>query len=257
MKFSLVNGQRQEAQPNLSGACPTCGCPMIAKCGEVKAWHWAHRGKRDCDPWWENETEWHRAWKNEFPVDWQEVIHHDEESGEKHIADVKTDQGWVIEFQHSRINPEERRSRNGFYKKIAWVVNGARLKRDIKQFSLLWKEGFPVGRNPGARKVSSEKCSLLREWSESTTPVFFDFGIPDLLWWIHSRNSDGTINVFAFSRDEFVNIHHGSSRVTNNFDELIQSIEKQAGATQAPASSSKPSKPKEQRLVPRHLVRRL
>lgn len=257
MKFSLVNGQRQEAQTSLAGVCPACGRPTIAKCGDVKAWHWAHRGKRDCDPWWENETEWHRAWKDKFPVTWQEVIHYDEDVGEKHIADVKTDQGWVIEFQHSRINPAERRSRNSFYKKIAWVVDGARLKRDIKQFSIAWRDGVPVGRNPGVRKVTSEPCALLREWSEFTAPVFFDFGVPDLLWWLHSKNSDGTINVAAFSRADFIHIHNGSSSVATNFDELLQPIGRQAEANQDKTSSSQPVRPRAQRMIPRNLVRRL
>lgn len=49
--------------------------------------------------------------------------HTDEESGEKHIADVKTDSGWVLEFQHSNINPKERLSRNSFYPKLVWVVD--------------------------------------------------------------------------------------------------------------------------------------
>lgn len=253
MKFSLVDEKRQEAQPGLSGVCPTCGRPMIAKCGEVKAWHWAHRGKRDCDPWWENETEWHRAWKDKFPVDWQEVIHHDEESGEKHIADVKTDQGWVIEFQHSRINPEERRSRNIFYKKIVWVVDGERLQRDKEQFSRSWRDGVVVGGKTGVRKVSSERCVLLKEWSGSTIPVFFDFGIPELLWWAHSRNPDGTTNIVAFSRTEFINIHRGNSEMVKTFDELLEPVEKRSEAPQAP--SSKPAKPKVQRLVPRHMLR--
>ena len=51
------------------------------------------KGRRFCDPWWENETEWHRAWKDQFPADWQEIVHHAED-GEKHIADVKTDR-WL------------------------------------------------------------------------------------------------------------------------------------------------------------------
>jgi competence protein CoiA len=43
MEFSLVNGQRHEAQPNLSGKCQVCDQPAVAKCGEVKIWHWAHK----------------------------------------------------------------------------------------------------------------------------------------------------------------------------------------------------------------------
>jgi hypothetical protein len=69
------------------------------------------------DPWWEPEAEWHWAWKNEFPVDWQEVIHL-ASNGEKHVADVKTQVGTVIEFQHSFLKPEERISREVFYRKM-------------------------------------------------------------------------------------------------------------------------------------------
>jgi competence protein CoiA len=122
MKFALVNGQRVEAQPHLSGDCPGCGSSMIARCGELRTPHWAHRGTRLlCDPWWENETQWHRVWKDQFPADWQEVVHRAED-GERHIADVKTQNGWVIEFQHSFLKAEERRSRDGFYPKLIWVV---------------------------------------------------------------------------------------------------------------------------------------
>jgi hypothetical protein len=27
------------------------------------------------DPWWENETDWRRAWKNLFPKDCREIAH--------------------------------------------------------------------------------------------------------------------------------------------------------------------------------------
>jgi len=46
--------------------------------------------------------------KDQFPADWQEHVQH-AETGERHIADVKTSRGWVIEFQHSYLKPEERR----------------------------------------------------------------------------------------------------------------------------------------------------
>ena len=133
MKFALVNKQREEAQPGLTGECISCGHQMTAKCGEVKIWHWAHRGKKPCDPWKENETDWHRAWKGKFPKENQECVHYADD-GEKHVADVKTGQGWVLEFQHSHIHPDERRVRTAFYKKLVWVVNGLRRKRDQEQF---------------------------------------------------------------------------------------------------------------------------
>lgn len=133
MKFAKLDGQRCEAQPGLSASCPSCGASMVAKCGSLRVWHWAHRGVRVCDPWWESETEWHRAWKDEFPSDWQEVLHF-ASNGEKHIADVKTEVGLVIEFQHSFLKAEERTARETFYRKMVWVVDARRRKRDVAQF---------------------------------------------------------------------------------------------------------------------------
>src|SRR6476469_5444493 len=98
MKYAVIEGKRQEAQPDLSGKCPDCAGEVIARCGDVRVWHWAHWRTRDCDRWSEPETEWHRAWKNHFPKDWQERIHWSE-SGEKHIADVQPERGIVLEFQ--------------------------------------------------------------------------------------------------------------------------------------------------------------
>ena len=141
MKFAIVDGKKVEATPGARGLCPSCISEMIAKCSPEKkrVWHWAHKGKRSCDPWWENETEWHRAWKGYFPDDWQEVVHR-AENGEKHIADVKTDQGWVLEFQHSYLKSEERYSREAFYRKLVWVVDGTRTSRS---FLRRWrKENF-------------------------------------------------------------------------------------------------------------------
>lgn len=226
MKLALVNGQRQEAQPNLSGKCQACDHPMIAKCGEERVWHWAHKTGRHCDPWWENETEWHRAWKDLFPVAWQEVVHQ-AESGEKHVADVKTDQGRVIEFQHSPIKPEERRSRENVYQKLVWVVDGTRRKRDVAQFINTWKKGVPVGVSTPVRMVSSGKCVLLREWVDSRVPVFFDFGGNQLLCWLLASRPDGRAYIALYSRTDFIGIHRGgATQMANDFDQFVADIMK-------------------------------
>ena len=73
MKYAVSNDQRIEATPKAVGKCPCCGADLIARCGDLKVWHWAHKGRRVCDHWWESETEWHRAWKDTFPKEWQEV----------------------------------------------------------------------------------------------------------------------------------------------------------------------------------------
>ena len=132
MKIAVVNDERKSAEPTLHGTCPGCGNPVVAKCGEKRIWHWSHKGTRHCDVWWENETEWHRAWKDCFPIHWQEVVH-PAPNGERHIADVKTDHDWVIEFQHSYLKADERRARDNFYQKLIWVVDGTRRETDRAQ----------------------------------------------------------------------------------------------------------------------------
>jgi hypothetical protein len=210
MKHALVDGQRREAKPNLSGKCLNCVSPMVSKCGERRVWHWAHRGERHCDRWWEPETDWHRTWKNKFPADWQEIIHRADNS-EKHIADVKTAQGLIIEFQHSYIKPEERRSREAFYKSMLWIVNGLRRKRDKENFG---KSPCDIVQPaPLTFRVPTKHCSLLREWVDSPVEVFFDFGITQedlasfgtaVLWRLDPKSTDGVALVSPVPLDKFI-----------------------------------------------------
>lgn len=224
MKFALVEGRRQEAQPNLSGKCPICEQPMVAKCGELRSSHWAHRSTLLCDPWWENETEWHRSWKDQFPVDWQEFVYR-AATGEKHVADVRTDHEWVIEFQHSHIKPEERRSRDIFYRKLVWVINATRRKTDALQFARALEAGAPVGGNQYIRRVRLDECRLLQEWSGSPAPIFFDFGNVQTLWWLLVRRPDEPAYVAQFPRGGFIAIHHGKGpEGARDFDEFTRTI---------------------------------
>jgi competence protein CoiA len=128
MKYSYVDGIKTEAFPKGKGFCICCNKETIAKCGIKNINHWAHKTLIHCDNWWENETEWHRTWKSYFPVEWHEVLHYDSDTGEKHIADVKTKDGVVIEFQNSPISSLELIARENFYKNMVWVVNGQKFK---------------------------------------------------------------------------------------------------------------------------------
>ena len=228
MKFAHVNEQRQEAQPGLSGNCLICDHPMVAKCGEVKIWHWAHQGKRVRDPWWENETEWHRNRKGQFPAHWQEVVQH-AATGEKHIADVKTDRGWVIEFQYSYLKPEERRSRDNFYPKLIWVVNGTKRKKDRPQLIKAWNEGAPIGAGSPVRRIFSDGCLLLREWVGSNAPIIFDLGELEVLWWLFAKTSSGSAYVGPFPRAAFIESHRDGTteQAARGFDEFVNNFPKQ------------------------------
>lgn len=176
MKYALVHGQRKSPQPRQRGRCDYCQEEVVARCGRIKAWHWAHKSSTQCDPWWETESQWHRSWKERFPTEWQEVVHTDETTGERHIADIKTDSGLVIEFQRSRIDMVEQRSREDFYRNMIWVVDGDRGSLDPDYFRMGLSRD-PIQLNPLGYAVQWWGPShLLRNWSEASAPVFLDFG---------------------------------------------------------------------------------
>lgn len=99
------------------------------------------------DHHWESETEWHRKWKDLFPKECQEACHR-AESGERHLADVKTAHGQVLEFQHSAISEAERTSREAIYGLMCSVVNGHLLKNDRANFIAALRLGMAVQANP-------------------------------------------------------------------------------------------------------------
>lgn len=236
MKLANIDGQRREAQPGLSGECRVCGATTIAKCGEKNIWHWAHKGKRKCDHWWENETEWHRNWKNQFPVEWQEVVQIADD-GEKHSADVKTDQGWVIEFQHSHIKPEERRSREAFYGNMVWVVDGLRRKYDLKQFMEAVRGGIQISQEPLVVKVHPLDGRLVDEWSTSRVPVFFNFGEeifdfdekfqPHGLWLLIPMGLNHIAYLTLVDKDHFIGWHRKGVFNPQPFIDQMKTYEQQ------------------------------
>jgi hypothetical protein len=170
---------------------------------------------RDCDPWWENETDWHRDWKDQFPVDWQEVVLQ-APSGERHIADVQTEQGWVIEFQHSYLHAEGRRAREAFYTKLIWVVDGVRCKRDEKQFMQSLVSGACISTKPPLFSIYASECALLQKWGDSRVPVFFDFGAKkpeESVLWCLLPGTNVRRYVVPFTRAGFPGIHRtGATR---------------------------------------------
>jgi hypothetical protein len=255
MKFAEVNGQRQEAQPRLSGNCPGCGSPMVARCGTKKVWHWAHRGERTCDVWWENETKWHRTWKNQFPVQWQEIVHR-AENGEKHIADVKTANGWVLEFQHSPIKPEERQARNDFYRRLIWVVDGTRRKSDKAKFIKVLQKGIRIYPKFQVFSVFSAECALLQEWGRNHHPVFFDFGESEsMLWCVHPAIHNGRTYVAPFSRSNFVALHRGEVvHATDGFETSLQAFNEIVSGYIKHAQATRMQPPLSQLRTPRPLI---
>lgn len=107
-----------EAAPNRIAWCPYCGERVRPRCGVIKVWHWSHEAERDCDPWWEPETDWHRSWKSHASLDRIEVVMGD------HRADIVGRDNRVIELQASPISPEEIQARERHYGPMCWLING-------------------------------------------------------------------------------------------------------------------------------------
>ena len=181
-RYALVNGEKQEAMPGLRGICIGCGVELIARCGAQNRRHWAHKDNEEC-PYSKKEpkTQWHLDWQNNFPKEWQEVRCTDEQTGEIHIADIKTPNGLVVEFQHSAIKPEERFAREKYHKNMIWVVDGTRPSNDFKRFTKNLKNlRFVIDYSETSLYTVDWIDEILpKSWLSATVPLYFDFRIDE------------------------------------------------------------------------------
>lgn len=119
MIYAYFNGLKIEPKPGLVGYCPECNEEVIAKCGQINIWHWAHRSNSNC-PMSDGETEWHLSWKKKFFPEDVEV-----KLGNRR-ADIYFDNK-ILEIQNSSITPEETKQRHIDYfpyGSIYWIFNG-------------------------------------------------------------------------------------------------------------------------------------
>ena len=164
MEFAINEAnQRVDATPSSRASCPICKTSVIAKCGEIKVWHWAHL-VRDCDKWTESESPWHRFWKAVMPSECTEVV-----IG-PHRADIRTKDNTVIELQHSSISSEEIREREHFYTKhgkMIWLFDATEWGNN---FSIRLREG------DSSNYVSFRWKYPHRSHEFSMQPRFYDLG---------------------------------------------------------------------------------
>lgn len=156
MKYALVNGRKTHIRDVERG---TLGYDCWFRTYEVKACkghymqYWKYTEDKPVLPiGYENETEWHAAWKAAIKDDFCEVICGD---NQEHRADIKTPKQ-VIELQYSGIPFEEVQRRNKFYteltgSRIIWVVNTYKAWKNKRIVTTLSKDG--------------RKGELLVQWS--------------------------------------------------------------------------------------------
>ena len=218
MRYALVKNESCEAKNGLAGICPDCFQPVIAKCGTRRVHHWAHCSGKECSNFKEPKTEWHYKWQDEFPKECQEQMVCDKQTGERFRADVLSQHGIVIEFQHSHIDPQERIAREKFYKKMFWVVDGTRLKRDYPRFMQACENRIFKTKQQGFYYISySDEC-FPRDWTESEVPVVFDFKglvtaesqepFRETLWCLLPKRKGMRDLLIGMSRADFVANHH-------------------------------------------------
>ena len=182
--------------------CPGCEQPVIARCGDVNADHWAHLSGCECDPWHEPETRWHVNWKMQFEEQSREVVM------PPHRADLcatrvhtEREARTVIELQHSPIEPAEIKEREIFYfgacGDMRWVI-------DAREITQNFQFGNSDKLNGGATIRASFKWRWFRKsWGiVHVAPRYLDFG--DELWRIEDINADGKGSCRSYSYHEFL-----------------------------------------------------
>lgn len=169
MMLATLAGQIRTAEPGLAGAsCPLCDGPVVAKCGEVNVWHWAHR-TADCDPWAEPMSQWHLAWQELAPRERREV------TIGNHRADIVTPRGVVVEIQRSHLSTAQIAEREEHYGCLVWVFDAARAVT----------EGRLVTSTPEHRSHPAYRTFVWKHAKRSLAacrkPVYLDLGDEVLL----------------------------------------------------------------------------
>jgi hypothetical protein len=162
MQFAVIDGERYMAYPGMKAQCPSCDDVVIAKCGEIKQWHWAHT-RNDCDPWAEGMTKWHIGWQERFPQDLREIVMRRDR--ETHRADVRLSSGKVIEFQYSSISTQEIGQREFFYRDMVWVFDVSDAYIDDR-FNLRKRENYLTFRWKHPRtSIAYARCKVFLHYS--------------------------------------------------------------------------------------------
>lgn len=202
------DGTRETPLPGARSQCPGCGEVVLAKCGTINVWHWAHEKDSDCDHWSEPETEWHLRWKGYFTEREREVI-----TG-PHRADIKTKLGRVIELQHSPISQEDIIEREQFYGKgMVWVIDASDF---IHNFNFRDKGDYYTFRWKWPRKI----------WSVAKRPIFLDPGeglnevgsLRDSLFHLKKMGEDAPVGGYGTWGCKWEFLRYFSSEATINKD---------------------------------------
>ena len=160
--------------PEAVSQCPCCKSKIIAKCGSIKIWHWAHESLKECDGWYEPITQWHLDWQSYVAEEFQEVI------VGHHIADIKLPTGKVIEIQHSNLPVEVVAEREVFYGNMVWIFDG----REFEDRFILKEKESQYGNTYHTFKFKKPRQYIIKA---SKFPLYIDFA--DFVFEVKKFNS--------------------------------------------------------------------
>jgi competence protein CoiA len=191
------SGEKLRPSPGARSSCIYCGGELIAKCGEINIWHWAHKSLTDCEG--ASETAWHMEWKACFKPENVEIPI--EKDSVRKIADLVTDGGLIVEFQNSPISPDEIRLRESFYDNMIWVFNADdayyndRLETFIN-FGKSTKDVYYTFRWKHAKKtiLSCKKPIYLDLGNGNMFRIKKTYKGPPVRGWGYMRSSDHFVN---------------------------------------------------------------
>ncbi len=156
-----TKGEKLLPEPHMEAICPICKNKVISKCGEINAWHWAHKSNVECDDWTETDSEWHNSWKKLYPKENCEL----DINGRR--ADILTDHYEVILLNSSSLSLEDIRLRESYFKNIIWIIKADDI---IENFDFYEKDNYYTFRWKHARKYVAYL----------TKPTILDFGDGEL-----------------------------------------------------------------------------
>jgi competence CoiA-like predicted nuclease len=189
MMFALVDGQKKLATPEQIATCPSCSEDLIAKCGEIRVWHWSHKADTDCDTWAEPESEWHLGWKKHVPSERTELVI--ARNGVVHRADIIAANGAVLELQANTISSQEIQERESFYKHMAWL------------FRVTWADRIHYGKKGFWWKHGAISQTFIKR------PLFWEFEEEGLVQQVKLSLADRSNRVLGYvpktyTREQFI-----------------------------------------------------
>jgi len=161
------SGQKIVATPRARAICRYCGSEVLAKCGRIMSWHWAHTNREDCDNWSEGETRWHLGWKESIESvgdGMTEVLFG------PHRADICFPGGTLIELQNSAISPSEIEERERFYTSQQVTHCGKTCRIQMKWiFNAI--DAYEKDRLNIRGKVGGRYCTF--RWKQGRKSIFY------------------------------------------------------------------------------------